>query len=511
MGMVQKCCAFGAIVALSLSGAYGGIQAVDSLGPHPGDVFKEYVWSCGVQGNPGCNCGELFRLGYQNTAQNPLDPVTVASDVDITDATKAEVIVEISECHTGTRDLQLSVNGGAWIDAPIPVDGFYDKQHYYYPVIPVPLDQVKSGENKLSLKVNESIGSPWPQSLYSGMHLRVYYDPDKKEHVDGEITSPAAGTVLEDATDIVCEPGSGSVAKVQFLGNFEGVNWEGDGDYDQWHYWYYQGTFRGNIGTDESGPDYTFDWDIEWIPDQPDGMELAARIVADDGTIFMTPAVKVAICRPDMCVEICKMTQCPDDWVTRNGTKSSNFDFEGDPSKIIAAKLYTRTWGDASQPVSINGTGLGNLPGGGYHTSFDSISIDAGTAKSAFKNGDNTITVNGGGHHGEEVMYPGPIPVVQYSATNDCPSTRVRTARRVARENSTFRMTTSGDEVSFRVLSDRSCDFSLVRLDGGVVGSMSVPKGGAYTVNTSRLAGGIYLVRVKDGTSQTTHRVVIGR
>jgi hypothetical protein len=220
--------------------------------------------------------------------------------------------------------------------------------------------------------------------------------------------------------------------------------------------------------------------------------------------------VNVVICRPDVSVEVCEMTACPTDWVTRNGTKSSTFNVEGDVANIIGAKLYTRTWGDASQPVSINGTALGNLPGGGYHTSFDSIVIDASKAKSAFKSGENTITVTGGGHHGEEVMYPGPMPVIQYSASNECPATSSRPAVRHVSENQGVRIISSGNPASLTVLSDHACDISLVRLDGGVVGAASVRKGERYSIDAS-LPGGVYLVRVIDGGVLKVQRVVIGR
>jgi hypothetical protein len=481
-----------------------------SAEPAPGDVFREYVWSCAM-GNPGCNCGgNTFRVGYQNGAQNPTTPVNFAASVDIADAIKAEVILEVSECHTYTRDLQMSVNGGPWINVTIPIPDFCDYEHFYFPVTAVPISQVKAGTNTISLKVNTSVGSPWPQLLYSGAHLRVYYDPAKKPHVTGSITSPASGSEIGKIQNIVCTPGAGAAKRVDFIGYYEGVNWEGDGRYTQWHYIYFHGVFQRHIGTDAIGPDYSISWNTEWVPNQPAPFKLAARITGADSTIYMTPAVdNLTLCRPDLNVELCKITTTPKDWVTRNGTKSESFSVAGSPLKIIGAMVYNVGWGDCSPTFSINGVSAGYLGGGGYDFNFTSVAIAAATAKTAFKTGANTLTVNAAGEHGHEVMYPGPMPVVQYSATNACSPSVVKDRIPKTPAKGHVLIHYSHDAICFSTPSNRTYDISLMRPNGTAAGTLGTRENGTSAIGFSDLANGIYLAKVKSGRTETIQRISI--
>jgi hypothetical protein len=484
--------------------------------PEPGDVFKEYTWSCAVEGNPGCNCGGgTFRVGYKNGAQNPTNPVQFAKEVDIANATKAEVILEVSRCHIGTRDLQISVNGGGWIDVPLPFDTYESYSGYYFPVVPVPIGQIKEGTNTVSLKVASSGGSPWPQLLYSGAHLRVYYNPDSKAHIGGTITSPSSGDVIGAPAQIVCKPDAGSVERVEFLGHYRGVNWESDGVYTQWHHVYYHGTLSRHIGTDSTADAATFSvgWDTEWIANQPNGIKLAARIVGSDGTICMTPAVTVGICRAGYDVEVCEITECPTGWVTRGGTKSSKFTVGGDVSKIIGAQVTTVTWGDYNPEGKINGVSIGKLGGGGYTWDFDVVDVDESTAKSALKAGENTMTVAGGGHHGAEIMYPGPMPVVKFSASNDCANAIVnaKEAVRRIRANESLRVEHLRNTLSFIVLSDKPGMVSLVGLNGVEYAAGNIAPKSRYSINTAKLAGGVYLLKIRQGAAEAVRKVSVTR
>jgi hypothetical protein len=477
--------------------------------PEPGDVFKEYVWSC-MMGDPHCNCGGgTFRVGHNSGAQNPTAPVNFAKDVDIDGAIKAEVVLEISRCHGGTKDLKMSVNGNEWIDVTIPFPDYADYMGYYFPVTAVPIGQIKAGTNTISLRVNDCCGNPWPQLLYSGAHLRVYYNPDTKAHVGGKITSPASGAMIGESQKIVCEPGSGSVNRIEFIGHYRGVNWESDGVYTQWHHVYYHGKLNRHIGTAQSAP-YAVTWNTEWIANQPDGLKLAARVVADDGTIFMTPAVKVGLCRTRYDVEVCQITATPKDWVTRGGGRSITFTVEGDVSKIIGAKVYSVTWGDFGPLANINGTPIGRISGGSYDFRFGILDIDEATARSAFKSGDNTLNVEGGGHHGAEIMYPGPMPVVKYEASNDCPIA-VNNTWRPSRADRNFRVLHSADAIAFIAGSSSGCEIHLVKVNGAKVAAATAGPLGTHTISASKLVNGVYLLKIREGQTETIRRISIAR
>ncbi|MBD3391640.1 MAG: T9SS type A sorting domain-containing protein [Chitinivibrionales bacterium] len=476
--------------------------------PEPGDVFKEYYHSCKVNG--GCNCGgDTKRLGSGYGAVSPLS-FTPTGDVDITGATKAEIFIEITECHEGTRGLQAKVNDGTWIDPVLPVSNFYEMAHFWFPVFPVDLADVKEGQNTITLRVSGG-GSPTPQMLVVGTHLRVYYDPASKAHIDAGITAPAPGEATGKECNLVCS--ASGATKVEFLGLYEGVNWEGDGDFTQWHYTYFHGEFERHIGTDSVGPDFQVTWNTEWVPDQT-GAKLAARVHGSDGTIYMTEVVdNIQICRPDMTVEL-GIPDPMEGWVTRNsGDKTQTFILGGDPADILGATVFERGWGDYNPELVLNGTVLGRSAGGGYNFNFTEFAIDAAKARSIFKSGSNSIMMKKGGHHGHEAYYPGMMTVVQFSASNDCANIAVSAKepvrRGIAKDN--LRIMSSGNTLAFNVLSDRAGTISLATLNGIEVAAKKVARRGTYSIDTSNMPNGVYLLKLRDGASEIVRKVSIAR
>ena len=134
--------------------------------PKPGDVFREYLWT-EADGDAGGALRVGGRLGYGGGA------VTLPQELDLTDATRAEVVVEKLLCHDGTRGLAISINNRDWIDVPeasgIPQPP-WDYQHHTYPVVPVPIDQLQAGGgNQFRLKVRDE--HPWvtPIACRSGI------------------------------------------------------------------------------------------------------------------------------------------------------------------------------------------------------------------------------------------------------------------------------------------------------------------------------------------------------
>ncbi|MBD3393838.1 MAG: T9SS type A sorting domain-containing protein [Chitinivibrionales bacterium] len=472
-------------------------------GPQPGDVFKEYYHSC--KENGGCNCGgETIRLGSGYGAVSPLS-FQPTGDVDLTDATKAEIFIEITECHEGTYGLQAKINDGAWIDPELPVDNFYDMAHFWFPVFPVDLSDVQEGTNTITLQVAGG-GSPTPQMLVVGTHLRVYYDPAAKAHVDAQITAPSSGGTVGKEYDLVCSAAGAS--KVEFLYNGLGVNWEGDGHFTQWHYTYFHGVFERHIGTAESGPDFTVTWNTEWVPDQT-GAQIAARVHSDDGTIYMTEAAdNIQICRPDMSVEI-GIPNPMRGWVTRNsGNVTQNFTLEGDPGNVIGAMVFEKGWGDENSGMSINGTSIGNIGGGGYNFNFTELEI---TNTGVFQSGQNSIMMNGGGHHGHEADYPGMMTVVQFSASNDCPAVDCRGGKsNAALEDRNFRISRAADGMSVysvSVSSPGAHSVSIVSPNGRTMATRTGESPSTYHFN--ELANGVYFARVRSTEGLKTARFVV--
>ncbi|MCU0876119.1 MAG: Ig-like domain-containing protein, partial [Pirellulaceae bacterium] len=277
-------------------------------GPKPGEVFREYVWT---KAGDGGFLRVGGRLGYGG------GPVMWPHDFDLFHARRAEVVLEKLLCHDGTRGLALSVNGHAWIPVPEAAgiaEPPWDYQHHVYPVVPVPLDQFQAGtSNQFRLRVSDEHPWKWPQNLLYGVHVRIYYDAAKKSHPTGRLLAPKPGTALGTTVELAAEAASpdGSIRQVDFLGQYEDVNLEGDGEYSQWHGHHVKGKWKNHIGTVTAAP-WRLTWDTSWVPDQPRRFRLAARVTDESGLIYFTAAVEgLTFQRPGLAVELCKPYDVP--------------------------------------------------------------------------------------------------------------------------------------------------------------------------------------------------------
>jgi hypothetical protein len=388
--------------------------------PQPGDVYREYRWT-----NAGGDAGGALRVGGRVGYGG--GPVTLPHDLDLEQATRAEVVIEKLLCHDGTRGLAMSVNSNAWIVVPespkISVPQ-WDYQHHTYPVVLVPLDHLRS-RNPLQLRMRVSDEHPWkwPQHLIYGVHIRVYYDVRAKPHPHGRLVSPRANTRVGRNVELVAEAKSpkGSIRRVDFLGRYEDVNWEGDGNYTQWHYHYVRAQLTGQIGT-ATEPPWRFDWDTSWVPDQPKPFQLAARIMDATGLVVFTEAVDhLTFDREGLSVELCKPYAIPKKWVTRAGEKSEKFKISGNLDHATAAQMAWVSWSPGYlHGISINGRTVFQREGPRYAYYAHRVPI---ADLSVLQSGENTLTTaltpkyNGETVHGTEINWPGIMVLIQYEST----------------------------------------------------------------------------------------------
>jgi len=283
--------------------------------PQPGDVFREhmYVPPYAEYGDKWLRVGGQYDYGGGN--------LDFPGDVGLENAVKAEVYIEKVLCHDQTRGLSISVNDNAWILVPeaekIPSPQ-YNYQHFFFPTVNLPLAQLREGGNVFKMKVDNA--GWWPQNLIYGVHLRVYYDADKVDRPGGKITAPADGETIGMEFECTAEV-TGDIKQVDFIAYSDDVNWEGDGEYRQWHYHFHRGTIQHNIGSATEEP-WSVTWNTEWVPNQEEPMKMMARIVDNRGMVFMTPAVEeLDLARNEHGVELCKPYNVPAGWVTRLGAK----------------------------------------------------------------------------------------------------------------------------------------------------------------------------------------------
>jgi CubicO group peptidase (beta-lactamase class C family) len=388
-------------------------------GPQPGDVLREYGWA-----HPSGDAGGSLRVGGR------LDygggPIELQHELDLEHATKAEVVVEKLLCHDNTRGLAIQINGHDWIAVPeaaqIP-EPQWDYQHFTFPVVAVPLSQLKAGSgNTFALKVADEHSWNWPQNLIYGLQLRIYYDPAKKPHPRGRIVSPAAGGKLGQKVALAAEATSdtGKLARVDFLGLLADVNWEGDGQYRQWHYHYFKGELRGQLGTAARAP-FRATWDTTWVPDQTEPIQVAARITDDSGLCYWTEAVSgLRLERPGVSVELCRPYDVPKKWVTRVGDQSQKFRIGGELPQATAAQLVWSSWSPGyMEGLLINGTKVFDREGPRYACFWHRVPL---ADLSVFKPGENELTTgmtpkyDGKTVHGMEVNWPGIMVLIRYES-----------------------------------------------------------------------------------------------
>ena len=385
--------------------------------PAPGDVFREYMWT-----KEGGDAGGSLRVGGRVGYDGGFIPIE--HDVDLEHATRAEVVIEKILCHDGTTGLAIQINDGDWIYIPevtaIPVpQSTY--QHHIYPTVRFPLSLLKQGtNNSFRMKVDAKHSWNWPQNLIYGVHFRIYYDPAAKRHPAGRITSPKSGETIGRSITLTVDANSpsGEIRRVDYVGLYEDVNFEGDGVYRQWHYHFFHGQIMHHLGSATSGP-YDTRWDTSWVPDQKQPMHIAARIIDNTGMIYMTEAVSdLHLARPGLSVELCKPYDIPQQWVTRRGEREERFDVTGDLGKAVAAQLVWSSW----SPGYMNGVYINNVKvfdneGPRYQYYAHRVAIED---ISCFKKGVNILKTgktpkyDGKMVHGMEVNWPGIMVLIQY-------------------------------------------------------------------------------------------------
>jgi hypothetical protein len=387
--------------------------------PVPGDVFREYLWW-----NEKGDAGGAFRVGERGMdAGHATAPVVLDHDFDLENATKAEIVIEKILCHDSTRGLAVQVNDGDWLDVPeaakIPAPQ-WEYQHHFCPVVSVPLAMLKPGRgNQFRMRVGPEHSWNWPQNLIYGVHFRVYYDAAKKPHPTGRITGLEAGATIGRSVELRCEAHSpnGAIKQVDYLCNYEDVNWEGDGEYRQWHYHFLHGKLMHHLGT-ATEPPLAVTWDTSWVPDQDEPLALAARVTDSTGLTYWTDSTEARLVRPGLSVELCKPYEVPTKWVTRSGEKHEKFAVKGDLTKAVAAQLCWSSWSPGyMNGVYVNDQRVFDNEGPRYAYFAHRVTLND---LSAFRRGENVLKTgttpkhNGQMVHGMEVNWPGIMVLVRY-------------------------------------------------------------------------------------------------
>ena len=388
--------------------------------PQPGDLFREYIW---IPEMVKSENGRFLRVGgrldYQiNQDHFPAERhqqgyIPFERYVELQGATKAEVVLEKIGSHEDTKNLRISINGNPFMITPeaqgIP-EPQSDYMYHFYPVVEIPLDQLNQGlDNSFKLEVDTAQRWNWPQHLIYGVVLRVYYDKEQLPEVV-RLSGVEEGQALAERVKLSITEPSRNIRSVDYLGLYDGINYEGDGIYRQWHYHYYRGKLTHHIGSAHLYPFESY-WNTSWIPDQAQPIQLAARVTFNSGLIYFTPTVKGLRLDREYHIELCKPYDQPKNWVTRAGEFESKVDVTGDPERIEAARLYWTSWSPCySNGIYINNIKVFDKEGPCYDYMAHEVELED---YSMLKSGTNIIKTgkeplhDGQMVHGMEVQWPG--------------------------------------------------------------------------------------------------------
>ncbi|GJM29003.1 MAG: hypothetical protein DHS20C17_16380 [Cyclobacteriaceae bacterium] len=403
------------------------VLSLEAIGqPGPGDVFREYAW---IPHMIKSETGKFLRVGgnldYRNNPTH-LPPefhrdgyISFGHYLQLDQAIKAELVLEKVASHEDTKGLRVSINQNTAIQIPaakgIP-EPEADYMHHTYPVTPIPLSELREGwDNSFQLEVDTAQRWNWPQNLIYGVILRVYYQPETAQS-KAEITGINNGDALGRKVILEISDPDQSIRQVDYLGLYEGINYEGDGIYRQWHYHYLRGNIKHHLGTAMDYP-YKLNWNTEWVPDQQEPLQIAARIVDNTGLIYFTAAVTGLSFDRDFRVALGKPYNQPKNWVTREGEFQEKIDLKTNPERITDARLIWVSWSPCyTNGVFVNQKQVLDKEGPCYDYMAHNVPFDPALLKS----GTNVISTgkeplhDGNMVHGMEVQWPGIMLLIRY-------------------------------------------------------------------------------------------------
>lgn len=381
--------------------------------PKPGDIFREYKWKGPFNNSTGWR--RVVDPGAthpdaQQFINNPMNKITIG---DLDKAIRAEMIIETWSGHAGTSDRRVRINRNDWI--PIPESALIGPGRaegylkFVYPVVEIPLEQLKQGVNDFEFTSGPQISHDFGFGQWGvyGVTFRIYYD-NSKPHPEGRIINPGNNSQISGTVNISAEATStdSTIKSVDFIGWYEDFDIDGDGIYEEWQYRMRYCELQGHIGTATSAP-YSVNWDTSWIPEQDKPIKIIARITDNNGISYMTEEVTGISLSNANAVKLLKPYSVPQAYVARAGGKRFNkVDVGYDLSNAIDAKMVFATWCAAhADEIGINNVKVVGSIGKDHDYSFEEISLPLSLLKQGEVNKPYIYALTE--HHGIEVMWPG--------------------------------------------------------------------------------------------------------
>ena len=385
-----------------------------------GVIFREYSYNTGRWGETDPGATHPMQKEWSRRVPKILE------SVDLENAVKAELCVEYWGGHIGTGEQKFKVNGSDWIYIPQPKNTPNNPSCYYRtllgnPAVDVPLKHLKNGSNEFvftcgpQIKYNFNFGFYW---IYA-FTLRIYYD-ESVPHPTGEIVFPYPGAIIGDSPVIAAaaESADDSIRQVDFIGYYEDYDWEGNGEFKDWHYQYQKGKIKRHLGTAKSAP-YAVTWDNTWVPDQESPMKIRARITDNKGITYLTPPVdNISLMRPDRSVKMYTSPDVPEVFGAYRAQKNEcTIPVQDAVYNLQAARLALSTWsGEELSEIGLNDKKIAENAGYIINYSHDLIPVPA----DIIRRGANTFyAFSFSDYHKAEINWPGPALLINFKSVND--------------------------------------------------------------------------------------------
>jgi len=427
-----------------------------TLGPKPGDVYREYIFSASTIADwqvtdPNATAPTPRELDLPNDLLHFYVPT-------LEHAIRAEVMLDRWGGHPGTTAKRIRFNPGVWLPdeeraklrpgrAPenwgkwilVPElqttpEGEHPESFVYQdnPIVEVPLDQFRDGPNFLQADCTALGNGGWGKWGFYGVVLRIYYDPDEVPHPDARIATPANDETIEFGVEAQIENlGDRRIVRADVLAYYDGYDEDGDGVSLDYHRAYHMRDGMGqpiqigdHVGTATWYP-LAVAFNDYWIPDQEPGIvRLIARVQDEEGVWSVTDEV-TGLSFKDVGYPL-RLYQSHDvpprfDVSIRSPRKSCHFYIPPEDDLANAesrSTLYIRTWNGDAGEVSINGKWTCDTVGLGHFYAYQKIFFPT----DVLQQGENTIEFHSEfTHHGMEILWPGPAVLVRYHPAEDEP------------------------------------------------------------------------------------------
>ena len=401
------------------------ICAVSIAQPKPGDVFREYIWLPDMVAEEehflrvGGRFDYKIYVDHFPAEGHKYGHIPLGLDLDLVEAIKAELVLEKVQSHEDTKGLQLQINDKEWLPVP-DAPGIPEPQsaymHHYYPIVDIPLEYLNHGiDNTIKLKVDPEQKWDWPQNIFYGLVFRIYYKATKIEQRTEVVFKESADELQ---LEIVSEGDPEKINRVEYIGLYKDYNYEGNGVFHQWHYHYHKGKVMNHIGNGE-GSDFSYSWDLSWLPDQENPIEIGARVVDQDGLIYFAESEKLfrMSSRPYKVI-LYETYDVPENFVTREDSFLTYFNIDNNLKKAVAWQISWVSWSPGyAKGIYVNDIEILDHEGPKYayfvHLhQFENTDI--------LKSGQNTAATgktplyDGKMVHGMEVQWPGMMIKVKY-------------------------------------------------------------------------------------------------